>query len=75
MAAEITLKGLLARDEGQTASELLCHEVAGLAELVLVRLRDEVLCNQLPGGNASDSDGPLDNGKDDLEITHMNTYK
>ena len=74
VAAEIALERLLAGDKRQATSELLSHKMTGLAELVLVRLRDEVLCNQLPGGNASDSDGPLDNGKDDLEITHMNTY-
>ena len=74
MAAEITLKGLLARDEGETASELLCHEVAGLAELVLARLGDEVLGDELASRDSGDGDGTLDNGKDDLEITHMNTY-
>ena len=48
--------------------------MTGLAGLVLVGLRDEILCDQLPGGNASDSDGPLDDGEDDLDLTHMKTY-
>ncbi len=67
MAAKIALERLLAGDQCQATSKLLRHEMTSLAELVLVGLRDEVLRNQLPCGNASDSDGPLDDGEDDIE--------
>ena len=74
VAAEIAIDRLLAGDKRQATSSLLSHKMTGLAGLVLVGLRDEILCDQLPGGNASDSDGPLDDGEDDLDLTHMKTY-
>ena len=66
VAAEIALERLLAGDKRQATSELLSHKMTGLAELVLVGLRNKVFGNQLASRDAGDGDRSLDDGKDDL---------
>ena len=49
MEGQVTLERLLARDERQTARQLLRHQMPSFAQLVLVRLRDEILGDELLG--------------------------
>ena len=51
MGREVAPQGFLASDKSETASQLLSHEVPGFSDLILARVRDEILHDEFPGRN------------------------
>lgn len=66
MSTEVSLQWLFASDKREAASKFLRHDVTSPAQLVLVDFRGKVFDDKFSSRDASNRDGPLHDGDDNL---------
>ena len=66
VSREVAPQRLLAGNKSETAGQLLSHEMSSLSDLILARVRDEILHDEFSGRNTSNCNRSFYHWQDDL---------